>query len=151
MELFLSAYSNPPPDALLLPVPSHPKRIRARGFNPVHEFLREFRRGISIEIRTNTIKRICVTDTQTGKTRQQRRLNVKKAFEVTQDVQGKHIILFDDVVTTGATVNELSKCLKNRGAASVEVWAIARSVFFRANIKPSQTPIADLRFRLKWR
>lgn len=127
MELFLNKCSNPPSDALVLPVPSHPERIRTRGFNPVHEFLREFRQRINIKYRTNVIKRIRATDTQTGKTKRERRLNVKKAFEVTQCLKGKHIILFDDVVTTGATVNELSKCLKKQGANYVEVWAIART------------------------
>ena len=93
----------------------------------MYEFIRELRQRMNIEFRGNAIKRIRSTEAQTGKTKRQRQVNVKNAFEVTLDLQGKNIILFDDVVTTGATVNELSKCLKRRGAAYVEVWAIART------------------------
>ena len=127
IELFLDACPKPPPDALLLLVPCHPERVKVRGFNPVYEFIRELRQRMNIEFRGNAIKRIRSTEAQTGKTKRQRQVNVKNAFEVTLDLQGKNIILFDDVVTTGATVNELSKCLKRRGAAYVEVWAIART------------------------
>ena len=127
MELFLNTYSNPRPDALLLSVPSHSNRIRTRGFSPVQEILRELRRSIKIEYRANALKRIRATETQTGKTKRERRRNVNKAFEVTQNLRGKNIVLFDDVVTTGATVNELSRCLKKQGVTYVEVWAIART------------------------
>lgn len=127
MELFLSVCLSPPPEALLLSVPSHPERIKARGFSPVHEFIREFSQKTKIKFQANAIRRIRATDTQTGKTKCQRRLNVRKAFEVTQALPDKRIILFDDVVTTGATVNEISRCLKKRGAAYVEVWTIART------------------------
>ena len=114
-------------DAILLPVPSHAKRVRTRGFNPVHEFVRLLKRQIAIEYLPNIVRRVCSTDTQTGKTHRERCLNVKNAFKVIKNLGGKNVILFDDVVTTGATVNEISKCLKKHGAGNIDVWAIART------------------------
>ena len=127
MELFLSKYTQPIKGALLLSVPSHPKRIRMRGFNPVRECMRLLHRKIDIEYNASAIKRVRATETQTGKTQAERRRNVKNVFKITQDIAHRKIILFDDVVTTGATVNEVSKCLKNSKASYVEVWAIART------------------------
>ena len=127
VELFLSACTKPSLEALLLSVPSHPQKTRARGFYPVHEFLRELRQRKGFTFRPNAITHTRIIEPQTGKTKKQRRLNVKDAFNVEHELCGKHIILFDDVVTTGATVNELSRCLKKQGAEYVEVWAIART------------------------
>ena len=128
MELFQQKLPKVNQDALLLAVPSHPKRIRSRGFNPVREFLRPLTKLADVEYQAYVIRRTRATDTQTGKTKTQRRTNVNNAFAVSQDiVAGRSIILFDDVVTTGATVNEVSKILKKSGAVNIDVWAIART------------------------
>jgi len=58
---------------------------------------------------------------------QQRRKNVRNAFNIIKSINREYVILFDDVVTTGATVNELSKRLKKAGVSRVDVWAIART------------------------
>ena len=58
----------------------------------------------------------------------ERRHNVRGAFSVTRPLQGEHILLVDDVLTTGATLNELARTLKNAGAERVEAWVITRTV-----------------------
>ena len=127
MDLFMSKCRMPNCDALLIPVPSHPTRIRERGFNAVYELTRVFRQVSNIDYATRRIKRTLITDTQNGKSRRERRRNVKNAFKVIKKIEPKKVILFDDVVTTSATVNELSKCIKKQGVETVEVWAIART------------------------
>lgn len=127
IDLFISKCQMPYRDALLIPVPSHPARIRERGFNAVYELMRLFRQVSNIDCEKQRIKRTLVTDTQTGKSRRERQRNVKNAFEIIQTIGPKKVILFDDVVTTGATVNELSKLIKKQGVETVEVWAIART------------------------
>ena len=117
-----------PADARLVPMPSHARRIRERGFNAVYECLRFLNKQISVKYDQTLLKRANYTETQTGKTKPQRRKNVKNAFRVTRPIDNEKIILFDEVVTTGATVDEASKQLKKAGASNVEVWCIARTV-----------------------
>lgn len=114
-------------DALFLPVPSHPTRIRERGFNAVVEFLRLLKKYHQINYDLSYLQRVVATHTQTGMNELQRRKNVKNAFKVIRPIVHSRVILFDDVVTTSATVNELSRCIKKRGVKIVEVWAIART------------------------
>ena len=71
-------------DSLLVPMPSHAKRIRERGFNAVYEFARLINREIKFEYDLNLLKRVKHTETQTGKTKVQRRVNVKNAFHVSK-------------------------------------------------------------------
>lgn len=132
MDLFMSKCRMPNCDALLIPVPSHPTRIRERGFNAVYELIRLFRQVNNIDCETQQIKRTLITDTQNGKSRRERQRNVRNAFKIIKTIKPKKVILFDDVVTTSATVNELSKCLKKQGVETVEVWAIART---KRNVK----------------
>lgn len=117
-----------PPKSRVIPIPSHPARIRERGFNVVYECMRFLKKQLPIKCDPSLLKRISYTETQTGKTRLQRRLNVKNSFAVSRPIQKENIILFDEVVTTGATVNEASRQLKRAGARHVIVWCIARTV-----------------------
>ena len=57
----------------------------------------------------------------------QRRKNVRGAFKVTKEIQQDHVLIFDEVVTTTATINELSRCLKRQGVKKVSVFSIART------------------------
>ena len=133
VELFISRLQNDADNVLLVPIPSHPKRIRERGFNAVHELIRLLRREININYHATGIKRVVATDTQTGKSKRERQINVKNAFRISQEIQHERIILFDDVITTCATINELSKCLKKQGVKHIEVWSIARTQQYSFN------------------
>lgn len=127
MYLFIRTCPKTSVNSLLVPIPSHPKRIRERGFNTVYEFVRLISQHINIEYDLNLLRRVKYTETQTGKTKIERRQNVKHAFELKKQITYENIILFDEVVTTGATVNEACKALKKAGAKNIHIWCIART------------------------
>ncbi len=111
----------------VVPVPSHPSRVRQRGFNAVYELARLFKRQYNIDFDTKLVRRVKNTQPQTGKSKSQRRHNLRNAFEVIRPIKLDHVWIFDEVVTTGATVNEISRCLKRAGVEKVSVWTLART------------------------
>lgn len=83
-----------------------------------------------IPVSANLLLRVRPTKVQAGLSRRERRLNLKGAFELSRwkDVEGKTVLLVDDVFTTGATLNECAKILKSNGARRVNVLTLARVV-----------------------
>jgi len=112
---------------LIVPVPLGRRRYRERGFNQAHELARAVSRRANIELRSDLVERMRETPEQAGLPRRQRRRNVRGAFRLLRTLKASHIAIFDDVVTTGSTVNELAKVLRRAGARRIEVWAIARA------------------------
>lgn len=125
-EYLAHARELPPPD-LIIPVPLHRDRLRERGFNQAWLLARELAGHFQCPCPQELVIRKRATRAQSQLPAQQRHRNVRRAFAVTADVRAAHIALVDDVVTTGATVNEISRQLKRGGAEHVEVWAVARS------------------------
>jgi ComF family protein len=74
------------------------------------------------------VHRIRETEQQAGLNAKQRRQNIRGAFAVVEPIKYKHVVLIDDVVTTGSTVNELARVLKKAGVQTISVWSIARAV-----------------------
>ena len=111
----------------LAPVPIAPARLRHRGFNQALEIARHLGSRHAIPL-TWALHRRRGADTPQSSLPDTaaRRANVAGAFEVRGVVEG-HVAIVDDVVTTGATVNALARCLKRAGARRVDVWAIART------------------------
>ena len=110
---------------LLLPVPLHPRRLKARGFNQALLLAQGFPdKPMGLEVLT----RLRHTVPQVGLNPKERRDNVKGAFGVSQPaaVKGKKILLIDDLYTTGSTVRECARVLRRAGAARVEVLTVAR-------------------------
>ena len=87
-------------------MPLHPKKERLRGYNQSLYFAKGLAESMSLPVWSKALKRKTYADSQTEKTRIQRLENVMTAFEVTQIevLKGKHILLVDDVLTTGATL-----------------------------------------------
>lgn len=113
---------------LLIPVPLHPKRERERGFNQAALLAKEVGRGCGIRVGPRTVlRRVRATEAQSGG-RREREANVKGAFQVIRpdQVEGRRFLVIDDVLTTGATVNECAKALLAAGAAEVAVFTLAR-------------------------
>jgi ComF family protein len=110
---------------LLLPVPLHPTRLRWRGFNQALLLARHL---APARLDTQVLIRQRSTRPQVGLTSQERRANVKGAFAVTDParVAGKNLVLIDDVFTTGATINECARVLRQAKAARLEVITVAR-------------------------
>lgn len=115
----------------IIPVPLHPKRLRQRGFNQASLLARRLGSALKIPVNYGSLKRYRWTEPQTGLSRRQRAANVKGAFSLkaAERVRGKGILLVDDVLTTGETVNQCVRVLKKDGGAKeVVVLTVARTV-----------------------
>lgn len=121
------AASAPRPD-LLIPMPLHPLRLRERGFNQALELARIVARRLDIPLLPRGSERIRATPPQVGLPWKERATNLRGAFASELDLTGKHVAIVDDVMTTGASLNELAKVLRRQGAREVSAWVVARTV-----------------------
>jgi ComF family protein len=114
---------------LIVPVPLHRSRLRQRGFNQAVLLGRTLSRHLSLPLGTDVLARTRPTAPQIDLSATERRMNVKGAFTVNRPglVAGKRILLLDDVMTTGSTMDECAKELKKAGAAAVIAATIART------------------------
>jgi ComF family protein len=112
---------------MVIPVPLHRARERERGFNQSEVLAEGISRAIGISLAKSILKRKRNTKDQTYLNAQQRAENVKGAFVVAQPerINGKKIIIVDDVMTTGATLNECASALLNSGAESILAATVA--------------------------
>ena len=123
---------------LIVPVPLHLRRLRARGFNQAYLLVRSWKQLAAklsidmsdISVERNVLVRSKWTEPQTGLGRKKRIKNIKNAFKVRDcsGIAGKRILLVDDVFTTGATANECAKTLISNGAKRVDVLTLARAM-----------------------
>lgn len=125
-----SAAAGRSPADIIIPVPLHSTRFRDRGFNQSSLLARQFSKINNIPVSETALKRIKSTPSQTRLKRRLRRKNVAGAFACknADAICGKRILLIDDVYTTGSTLNECARVLKEAGAGSVECLAYARAV-----------------------
>jgi ComF family protein len=114
----------------LVPVPLHPLKEREREFNQAALLARRLSRATGIPPKENLLRRVLPTATQTLLTRDQRAANMHRAFAVSRgaELDGKRLVLIDDVFTTGATTNACAEALRDAGAAEVCVWTVARGL-----------------------
>jgi ComF family protein len=113
---------------LILPVPLHRRRLRMRGYNQALELARPLARAMGIPCRADILQRLRHTDAQTGLDAIERRRNLRGAFALREGiVLPSHVVVLDDVFTTGATLSECARLLKRAGIARVDVWALARA------------------------
>lgn len=113
---------------VIIPMPLHPIRLRERGFNQAMEISRYISKQMKITLLPDSCSRIKHTPPQTGLPWKARQKNIRKAFSCKIDLSGKHVALVDDVMTTGATLNELAKILRKQGASEISNWVIARTL-----------------------
>ena len=127
--LGLSALPGPVPD-LLVPVPLHRRRERERGYNQALLVARRLERAWGIAVSADALVRVGATAPQADLDAPARRRNVRKAFAVVRPeiIEGRHLVLVDDVLTTGATAAECARTLAGAGAAVVGVLTIARTL-----------------------
>jgi len=114
---------------VLMPVPLHTKRLRKRGFNQSLVLARHAAGRMGAELDYLSLKRVRHTQPQTGLGKDDRSRNVRKAFALfgPEAVKGRHVVLVDDVATTGSTLNECAKVLKRAGCGSVRCLVLARA------------------------
>lgn len=111
----------------VLPVPLHPARLRRRGFDQASLIARQVAIATGVKLAPPLLRRTRATAAQAELAARQRRGNVRGAFRLAGEVRGLHLALLDDVMTTGSTVEEISRVLLRGGAASVQVWVVARA------------------------
>ncbi len=116
------------PVDLVLPIPLHAERQRERGYNQAALLTRDFCNEVALPYAEEGLCRTRFTTPQVGLTAVERLKNVQDAFAVTVDVVGKHILLIDDVCTTGATMAAAAGALHAAGAAAVSGYCVARAI-----------------------
>jgi ComF family protein len=116
----------PMPD-LLIGVPMTHRAVRKRGLNQAVFLARLIGRQLGIPVKSTLIKKLRETDRQSTLNASKRQRNLKGAFHCKGSLEDKHIALVDDILTTGATANEISRVLKAAGANRVDIWVCART------------------------
>ncbi len=127
--LGLRALPGAAPD-LLVPVPLHPRRARERGYNQALLLARRLERAWGVPVAAHALRRAVPTQPQADLDAAARRRNVRDAFAVQSPglIAGRHVVLVDDVLTTGATAGECARTLSRAGAATVGVLTVARAL-----------------------
>ena len=120
-------YRTSPLPSLIIPMPLHKARLKERGFNQALEIARPIANMLNLPIHISHCHRRKLTQPQTMLSAAERRKNVKGAFIVTKNFSGQHVAVIDDVITTGSTMVEFCKSLKQQGAARIDVWCCARA------------------------
>ena len=127
-QAMLERRAEPPAADVLIPVPLARSRQRERGFNQALEIARPLSRWTGIPLLADTAIRVRDTPPQASLPWSERAKNIRGAFACATALSGKRVIVIDDVMTTGASLEEFAKTLKRAGAASVENWLIARTL-----------------------
>jgi ComF family protein len=115
---------------VVVPVPLHRGRLFSRRYNQAAEIARPLSRMTGMRYRPDVLVRARDTGTQGGKSSRGRRINVKGAFRVpprrARQIEGRRVLLIDDVLTTGATAEACAKALLTSGATAVDLAVVAR-------------------------
>lgn len=119
--------TEPYPD-IVIPMPLSPGRLAERGFNQATELARLAAAEFGLESSQGLVRRIRESAPQASLPWKERARNVRNAFHCDADLSGKSIAVVDDVLTTGATLNELALALKRQGAEKVSGWIAARTL-----------------------
>nr|WP_242650064.1 phosphoribosyltransferase family protein [Rodentibacter trehalosifermentans] len=112
----------------IIPVPLHHFRQWQRGYNQADLLAKIIARWLEIPCLSHIVKRVKHTPTQRGLTATARRKNLKNAFEIelSASFHYQRVALLDDVITTGSTLNEIAKLLRQSGVKEIQVWGLAR-------------------------
>jgi ComF family protein len=116
------------PADCVLPLPLHPERLAERGYNQALEIARHCAHARRLPLDVDSLQKSRATPPQSSLSLKARQRNLKGAFSCQSDFSGRHLLLIDDVLTTGATANEAARVLKLHGAASVGIAVVARTV-----------------------
>ena len=111
----------------LVPVPLHARRRRKRGYDQAALIARHLSRSVEVPGADKILKRSRHTRPQVGLDAEERQNNVKDAFRTVGRVDNQHLLLIDDVYTTGATMSAAAETLLNAGAATVSAYCLARA------------------------
>jgi ComF family protein len=117
-----------PEGDVMVPLPLHPARLAERGFNQSVEIARPLARALKLPLELDGCVRSRDTTPQASLPWKARKKNIRGAFECRIDLTGKSVIVVDDVMTTGATLDEFARTLKAHGATRVTNWVAVRTL-----------------------
>ncbi|HQU17062.1 MAG TPA: ComF family protein [Gammaproteobacteria bacterium] len=123
----LAARGGAHPDCIV-PVPMHRARLRTRGFNQALELARPVGQHLGVAVDAASCRRVRPTAAQSGLSLKARRANLRNAFAVAPGFRARHVVILDDVVTSGQTAHEVARVLRRAGAQRIEVWTLARAL-----------------------
>ncbi len=112
--------------ATLIPVPLAELRLQSRGYNQAQLIANEVAKRFALRVDADAVIRIRETDIQQRLNWVERRRNVRHAFAATRSFAGESVVLVDDVLTTGSTLNELARAVYDAGASCVDAYVLAR-------------------------
>lgn len=112
----------------IIPVPLHRSRLKQRGFNQALEIARPISKQLRVPLQFQHCHRLRQTNAQSQLKFHERFSNIKNAFAIDKTFSAKKVLVIDDVVTTGNTMREFCKALKNNGVEYIAVWVCARAV-----------------------
>ncbi|EKD54708.1 MAG: Protein GntX [uncultured bacterium] len=112
----------------IIPVPLHQKRLKERGFNQAIEIARPIKKKLKLPLLKMHCARIKPTKAQANLPANERKQNVLNAFTIRYPIKHQHVAVIDDVMTTGATLNEFCRILKKHGVQKIDVWCTARAL-----------------------
>jgi ComF family protein len=110
----------------LLPMPLHWQRQALRGFNQADELVRVLRRRSGLPI-LRSVRRIRATSSQSGLNAAARRQNLRDAFQAKENIDARHVLIVDDVITTGESCRQLASTVLGSGAGKVSAMSVART------------------------
>lgn len=113
---------------LILAMPLHPRRLRERGYNQAALLAGHLARRLGVEFDPAACRRERDTPPQVDLPVKARRKNMKGAFACDADLTGRRVALVDDVMTSGASLDELARVVKRAGAVEVSAWVVARTL-----------------------
>ena len=114
----------------LVPTPLHSTRQRSRGFNQAREIARVLAQNLFLPVDDHLVRRHKATAPQYDLRPEHREKNVKSSFSLIKSNKYKSVAIVDDILTTGATANELARLLKRHGTELVQVWCLSRAAPF---------------------
>jgi len=114
------------PDCIM-PVPLHSSRLISRGYNQSVEIARPLSRQLGVKLDISSCKRVRATAPQADLPAKKRKQNVRNAFSVSKKINYSHVLLVDDVITTGSTINELARMLSLAGVEQIDALTVARA------------------------
>jgi ComF family protein len=117
-----------PAGDIVVPVPLSPARLKERGFNQAVEIARPLARALRLPLDATSLARVRDTPPQSRLPWRARQGNMRHAFACVADFTGRAVVVVDDVMTTGATLDAVARVLKDHGATRVTNWVAARAV-----------------------